>query len=319
MAHSDVESEVPVRVDPFARSFRVVPLSLELRQTSTQDIRLKAERAGYPLHGRYDYKFWKSSEDGMKVNPPTYSSERFCEGYNISALDFYIVRRRLMQLLYRNDLYLRKRKGKNGPEADFDYAEVEEKIKQHALLQYRNAHPYWKNKMIPEFVTKTAEVMREKKTAVLGANGEPVADQFELVPNHILFSPSWTWGGDLAQQYQRIAHIAINDMTMSIKSFESETKAIKMIRVARILAPKKKTGSGKLELDNADFALCWAEVMKKWRAIPKNSQQDYALAYLNPYWGNELLLITDTKSLVIALKTLRVRGKMQFNFIVSLD
>ncbi|KAH4041143.1 hypothetical protein HBI09_018580 [Parastagonospora nodorum] len=150
--------------EPFKRIIGV-DLSLSRRQNVTKDPRLLVMRAGYPKHPRKDYKFWKSTKEDIPVQAPSYSEWKFCKGFNITAMDFYIIRRRLMSLLYRNQLYNKRRKVDRQIdfEVDFEYAEVKEKISKHHLLQSRQAHAYWKGKMIAEFITKTAALIREKK------------------------------------------------------------------------------------------------------------------------------------------------------------
>jgi len=84
-AAENANEQRPAR-NPFQR---LAWLDLSTRQTLTSDKRLLEPRAGYPLRLRDDWKFWKSSDDGKEVKAPAYSEEKFCEGFNLTALDYY--------------------------------------------------------------------------------------------------------------------------------------------------------------------------------------------------------------------------------------
>jgi hypothetical protein len=177
-----VTSIIPV--DNFKR---IVHPSLQKRRTHTKDPRLTVPRVGYPKHTRRDDTFGKVSPKEKRKSAFWYTiKEKFCEGFDLTAPVFYIVRYRLCVLLYRNGLWLKKQKeGKQAkPNVEFDYAEVEEKIGQHILLSGRHVHPYWKGKMIPEFVSRTAEWLRSKKQPLANEDGNVVT--YELMPEYDL-------------------------------------------------------------------------------------------------------------------------------------
>lgn len=101
------------RIDPTEPFIRISHPSLEMRRTTTKDPRLLAARAGYLEHTKRSDVFWKSTVVGKEeeeVCRPVYSQEKFCKGFNITALDFYVLRYRLCSLLYRKCLWLKKQK-----------------------------------------------------------------------------------------------------------------------------------------------------------------------------------------------------------------
>ena len=296
---------------------RLLHTSLDTRRKETKDPRLCVARAGYPAHLRQDDDFFKSLKNG-KVSLPNYSQEKFCEGFNITALDFYIVRYRLCTLLYRNRLWLKKQKeGKQAvPDVEYDYALIEDKIGKHCLLSNERVHPYWKNKMIAEFVSKTADWMRSKKIDATTTNsaGEEVPTHI-LEPNQILVNPAWTWGeGVKSLNYEKIKHTSLDNLTIFLRPQGSSPDAQEAVRASQIIPGNLK----KFSINDCSFSILAAIITGHWTKINDLKQGRYVLAYYNPYWGNELLRIHDDQTLQVAIETLRIRGVHSISFVVRL-
>jgi len=303
------------KLKPFFHRLHHLPL--KSRRTKTVDPRLVAPRAGYPFHKRNDHEFWKSAKGG-KVQLPTYNQELFCEGFDITALDFYIVRHRLIGLLYRDGLYEKKRKKANQsiPEAEYEYAVVEEKISQHILLSGKHVHPYWKRKMISEFITKTAEWMSRAKLTYK-VDGEPVA--VGIFPSHTPVNSKWTWGPDVrAKKYQNKDYPTLSSWSILVKADNSVKEHAESFRFASLL-PLDEDGNitAETKIHDAEYDKLWALVKKKWSFGEDENEEDFGLVYRNPYWGNELIRIIDDQSLHVALETLRTRGTRSVTFTVS--
>jgi hypothetical protein len=302
----------PIYDKPFQRLIRS---PLHHRRTHTRDPRLTVPRVGYKEHLRRDDDFWKSCEPGQEqVRLPTYSKEKFCEGFDLTALDFYIVRYRLCVLLYRDGLWLKKQKENKQakPEVEFHYTEVEDKIAKHVLLSGRHVHPYWRNKMISEFVSKTAEWMRSKKMALVNSDGENVS--YSLVPNLTLISPAWTWGPTVKKlRYDSKKYERSDRLGVYIRASGSLGDYSENIRLPEIV--DKGHLRETITIKDCEYNLLANIVMRKFKVNITN--KDYALTYYNPYWGNELLSICDDDSLHVAIETLQVKGVGIVTFIVS--
>jgi hypothetical protein len=254
-------------------------------------------------------------DDGSEdTKYPQYSEELFCEGFNLTALDFYIVRRRLMSLLYRDSLYLKKRKGGKFLDAEYEYREVEEKISKHSLLSSLKVGALWKGKMIADFITKTAEFMRAKFPVTVHADEDVVPGQPMFKLSHILIEPRWNWGpAVMALEYDRQEHTPLSRLNIVIRSYPPDPEDQgATIRVSSILL----ASTGKSPIDSASYDKFRVASL---RIFTKATGREalYLAAYQNPYWGNEIILVDDDKSLRIAIKTLRVRGKATLPFWVS--
>ncbi|KAI4707581.1 hypothetical protein J4E89_007686 [Alternaria sp. Ai002NY15] len=310
-------SDTPPRRAPFTR---VDWISLKTRRTRSDDPRLTVPRVGYPQHGRKDYKFWKSWGDTQITQAPRYSEELFCEGFNLTALEFYIVRMRLMSLLHRDSLYLSKRKVENKVDLDieYEYREVEDKIAKHSLLCSPAVGALWKGKMIAEFISKTADFMRTKATALTDADGAPIPGEYEFRPNHIRLRPTWKWGPKvMTLKHANKDHTPISKLHIMIRTYPLEKNDDgSVIRVETIL----NRSGGRPKLEDADYATFRKKTLQIF-TYAKGKEHRFSAAYMNPYMGNDMLLIEDDESLRVALSIMRVRGRttMPFWFIEPND
>ena len=263
-------------------------------------------RAGYPAHHSLDDPFWKSLTNG-KVALPSYNKEKFCEGFDLTVLDFYIVRRRLVTLLYRNNLYLRKQKEGNKVflEVGFEYAVVQDRISKHVLLTSPYVHPWWRNKMIAEFVTRTAECMRTLQEPIDvkingGSNPQPA-----IWPHHRSITSLWTWGDEVKKiKYDNMSYIQASHFEIVVDTVLLVQKHLENIPFPEIVDggdPRKA-----LSLEDAEFNLLYSIT---WDRYELRDTDGLVFAYRNPIWGGEFLQIDDDASLRVALKALHVKGK----------
>lgn len=133
-----------------------------------------------------------------EIKKLTFSLAKSCKGFNLTALDFYIVNRDLMAFLYQDDLWLMKW---TTPTAQFLLAEVQVKILRHPLFEKnrikKHVHPYWKAGMLREWFQYTVKWMRDNREfRHQDSNGNDLgkAPYAAVGPYHYVRSPALDLG-----------------------------------------------------------------------------------------------------------------------------
>ena len=284
------------------------------RSATTRDPDFTVPRAGYRRHSHTDLDFWFSRDDNGNMGSVSFSEHLFCEGYDITAIQFYVVRFELMRMLFKNDLYklLRKMNNKTVPETYAHYDQVEQRISEHPLLNNPRVHAYWKRPMIKEFVSRTASLMRKKMTPVLDSHESTVIEEIFL-PNRVSLKTNWKWGPAVKSELRKKQPYAkLESVSIEIRLLPDQGEPPSLIPLRDIIPHDES--KPELSLDKADYKLLVKEIAK----LDTTTDEDkYCIAYQNMFVGNALLLIEDDHTLYIALDTLRVRPKKLLPLFVS--
>jgi len=307
------DAEIPATKIPTRHPFKNVwYLDHPDRSDASRDPRYQVPRAGYDRHRRNDFDFWLNITSKGELHKVKFSINSFCEGFDITATQFYIVRYELMRVLFKDDLYKKLRKDKKKSKlsaVDAHYIHVEERISNHTLLDSPRVHGYWRRAIIKEFVISTAHQMRSKATPITNPD-DSTSETTMFIPNrsnfasHPKFGPAAKRLPIADEDYPDLETISIE--LYSLTGYEEDPH---LIRLEKIIPVDQKDPDSELSLDRADFSLLIEEVYRKNSHVTGDERRRYGVAYQNMYYGNAILLVEDDVTLRIALKALRIRGR----------
>jgi hypothetical protein len=295
---------------------RLIKLPMKERRTLSDDPRLLVLRAGWSAHTTPDDDFWFLDKNG-EIAKPTYNQGKFCEGFNLTALDFYILNRRLMALLWRDDLWLMN--WQSDIKAKFKLAEVKKKVLKHPLFKKNPLkaaiHPFWKDHMLREWMNRTSEWMRENSSFISENAGgrleKPEMQRWE--PKYMTITTTWNWGpAVLALQYGKQSMVPLSKLSVIVRD-QLNDWAAKPINMVDFVPVNVKS----FRITDLSFDLLWARIKKELDIDDDDSSS--ILSYAHPYWGNEVLRIQDDRTLHVAVNALRVRGCNSITFLVVAD
>jgi hypothetical protein len=112
---------------------------------------------------------------------------------------------------------------KDVAEVEYEHATVEEKMAKYVLLSSHAAHLYLKQRMIPEFVNKTAEwTIKQRKTIdydTTDDNEEVMQPHTETFPSHNMMRSACFWGlGVDKLKYGSKKHIDFEHLSIMIRA-----------------------------------------------------------------------------------------------------
>jgi hypothetical protein len=252
-------------------------------------------RAGYPVPDQFFYE-GRTSEAELR-QAVHYTQEMFVCGFDLTCGEFYRFREDLFPVIIEKKLHQRNLAQ---PDVKWDLYEVYEEALQHRLLKKKNAPPYWRRKMIQNFVRETATWLVHN------------SDKINEVENSILGLPrdaNWAFGPERKSKpfdgYYQYQH-------MIIQIRDSDSPMPLSINVRDIRHPEDRNSTitwMDIDIQRLSFAEL-AKQIGRLKGLLGSSGRDYTpkthiINYRHPVEQNFTIMISDDESLQSALTTLR--------------
>ncbi|KAL1597149.1 hypothetical protein SLS60_008731 [Paraconiothyrium brasiliense] len=266
----------------------------QMRKKSGKDARYSVKRLG---HSETDASFYLPTQTGTPENPK-FSKELFCRGLDLTAMEFLILRRRAISILYKNELYTKN--FKKDKLSKFELDRARRTFQQHSFFnnQPYKVHPKWMDIMVERLLWDTAHWMRHMKE---------MHQEDGLIPGRVYYKDTWQWGKEAQKLKPTTSKTPLQFLSVEVKTPGLDNAKIFAIR---LFTPKSKRDN--LQLEHISYQIFWRKIRAHF-TIAENSRR-YTIAYINAYWGAESIRIYDDVTLRVAIATLHKKGEDTIKF-----
>jgi hypothetical protein len=246
-------------------------------------------------------------------------------GFNLSYGDYYILLRPIIKMVLMTGLH--NEKDMASENADFIIRPIVDDLKNHALLQKKGKDavtPWWADKILSRWVAAVARWVAEHITGSRTRNipANPLAFKMGVSPfPRDCIRTAIEYHPDISRDKGRFPMLEKLQINIDLLyDNEMEKTADQQINATDIMTtPTDSTnvlteGSPLRDFTRLSFSSLVSAVEEEWEDL---SEEQWVLAYMNPFWGNETLAIRNDLELWVAAYELRVRGSEEITLLVS--
>jgi len=295
---------------------------MEFRQNAFVDHRLKIPRGGF---ARPDKAFYLGKD--TKITSPTFSPRSIVVGFNLTYGDYYILLRPIIMMVLKIDLH--KETDMSSDNAEFLIRPIVEEMKNHNILQKKGQDavtPWWIDKMLSRWVAAVARWVSEHINGSKSKNIQPNPSAFKIgrspfprdcIKTIMEYSPHvGKEKGKMVSPDKLKINVDLHYDDERKKVGDLPLNATEIMSTPSDSTTVLSESSPLRDFTRLSYSSLIALIKDEWELL---ANEQWVLAYLNPYWGNETLSIQNDLELWVAVYELRIRGSDEVTLRVSYD